>query len=201
MDVQTEKGKMRILFEDNLNNEAGIIQKIVKNVFNIDCEIKKGNFSKLLKFKKSLEGYEIQIAKRFRDDIILTSKDLFPYGSNSKEDDWVFGFASKQKQFFISVARLKTNSDNPSKKLEISKKKYQKRIEFIILHELGHRLIKKQKHYKEFILTNPKTEYRSSFGMHCPDNKCIMSEFIDIRDMDKHIKMNYKSLFCRRCLK
>jgi len=192
---------MRILFEDRLDNEAKIIQEVIEKVFNINCEIQKGDFSKMLKFKESLGGYEIQVVKKFRNDIILTNKDLFPYGSASKDDDWVFGFASRQKQFFTSVARLKTNSDNPSKILRISKDKYRKRIEFIISHELGHWLIKRQKHYKEFVLRNPKTGHKASLGMHCPDNKCIMSEFVNVKDMDKHIRMNYKNLFCRRCLK
>jgi predicted Zn-dependent protease len=191
---------MIILFDDTLNSEASIIKNIVEKVFGIKCKTKKEDFSELFEFKKNLGGYEIQITKKYKNKILLTEKNIFTYKSTSKEDDWVFGFATNQKQFIISVARLKTNSDKPSKVLKISKNKYKSRIEFIVIHELGHWLVKNQKHYKRFIYKNPKTEHKTDLGMHCSDNKCIMSEFVDIKDLDKHIKINYKNFFCKKCM-
>ena len=191
---------MIVLFENKLNDEALIIKEIIEKVFDIKCKTKNGDFENLFKFSKCLNGHEIQITKKFKNKILLTKKDIFSHKSTSKENDWVFGFATKQKQFIISVARLKTNSDDPSIILKISKNKYKKRIEFIIIHELGHWLVKNQSHYKEFILKDSKTGHKTNLGMHCPDDKCIMSEFVDIKDLDKHIKINYKKFFCKKCL-
>lgn len=191
---------MMILFENKLDNEAFAITEIVEKVFNVKCKTKNRNFANLFNFKRDLNGYEIQVTKKFKNKILLTNKDIFPYKSTSKEDGWVFGFATNQKQFIISVSRLKTNSDNPSKLLRIPKIKYKKRIQFIVIHELGHWLIKNQKHYNRFIYENPETGRKTDLGMHCPDNQCVMSEFVDVKDLDKHIKINYKNVFCKKCL-
>ncbi len=191
---------MIILFEDKLKNEALILKEIVEKVFGIKCKTKNRNFVDLFKFRKDLEGYEIQIIKKFKNKILLTDKNIFPYKSTSKEDDWVFGFATNKRQFIISVARLRTNSDNPSKILKISKTKYKKRIQFIVIHELGHWLVKNQKHYKRFIYENPETRHKTDLGMHCPNNRCMMSEVVDVIDLDKHIKINCKNFFCKKCI-
>lgn len=191
---------MKIYFEDNLDDEALIVKNIVKDIFNLKCEIKKKHSSRLFKFRKKLKGYEVQITRQFKNAIILTNKDIFPYKSTSKEDDWIFGIATNNKQFIISFARLKTNSDSPSKMLKIPKKKYKARIEFIAIHELGHWLVKNQNHYKSFILDNPETGHKIDLGMHCLDNNCIMSEFNSVKELDKHIKTNHKNLFCEKCL-
>ena len=190
---------MIILFENGLEEEASIIKEVIEKVYSTRCQVKKGRASGLFRFNKRLNGYEIQIIRKLRNNIILTDKDIFPYKSTSKEDDWVFGFATKQKQFIISVARLKTNYDSSSKALKISKSKYKKRIELIVVHEFGHWLIKNQKHYKQFILKNPETGHETELGMHCLDNKCVMSEFVDVKDLDKHVKMNYNGFFCKKC--
>ncbi|MFZ5955079.1 MAG: hypothetical protein ACOYT4_01535 [Nanoarchaeota archaeon] len=69
---------MEILFEKNLEYEANIAKKTLEKIFKIECKIQKGNFKGLLKFNKKLNGYEVQINKKFKNNLLLTSKNIFP---------------------------------------------------------------------------------------------------------------------------
>lgn len=84
--------------------------------------------------------------------------------------------------------------------MKISKSKYKKRLEFIVVHELGHYLVKNQRHYKNAIYQNLETKHKVNMGMHCPNNKCVMFRILDLKSLDKNIKTNYKNFFCVKCL-
>jgi len=184
-----ENFKITILFEPNLLKEAKIASSIIKKIYKTDSILRKGFAKKLFKFKKILGGYEIQKSEDFKNYVILTKKDIFLNGAKSKEDDWIFGIATKQKNFIISTNRLHINNQ----------KQYKKRLEHIVIHELGHIIIRNQKHYHNYISVNSQTGYRVNLGKHCLNQKCIMSEVDDIKDLDKHIKINFKQKFCKLC--
>ncbi|MBI4451209.1 hypothetical protein HY642_04500 [Candidatus Woesearchaeota archaeon] len=190
---------MIVLYEKGLKNEAEIVRAAIESFFGIPCTTKQGSALGAHTFNKKLNGYELLTTKKFQKVSILTSKDIYQPGSISPEDDWVFGYATKNKQFIVSIARLKSKTDAPSKRLQVPFSKYAGRLPFIILHELGHWLVKEQAHFKKFVWQNPETGYHTELGYHCPDKRCIMAEFIDVEDLDKHIRTNYKKKFCRKC--
>lgn len=184
---------MNLFYERGLKKDAEYLERNIEEVFGIEIEI--GLAGKLpLKYNKRVDGYE----PAGGNGIFLIQKDLFMPGARSSEDDYIYGYASGDA-FFISVARLKSRKDEPSKKLEVSKLKYYQRIKWVAIHELGHELIKNQKHYKEYVITNPITKYKTKTGKHCTDPKCIMSQADDLKMLDNKIKQTYDGKFCEKC--
>lgn len=177
-----------VLFERGLEKEAKTVRNALRKVYGVKCATEESDLSGLLRWGKILGGYVIRRTKKFKNKIALTKKELFPYGSKSKADDWIFGYSTNQKSFIISVKRLKSDP-----------KLYRKRLESIAVHELGHWLVKHTKHYKLFVWVNPKTGHRLNLGMHCMDKRCVMSQTVDIRQLDAHLKNAYKGYFCKKC--
>lgn len=188
MTVQHSK-LIEILHEPKLKAEAMIVRHIIKKAYGLDVSIKNGFTKGLFKFQKKLDGYAVQKCKKYKDYLVLTSKDIFLNNAKSKQDDWIFGIRTKQGVIIVSNNRLKTQN----------KKLYKKRIGYIVIHELGHALVKNQKHYKNYYSINPATGYKVNLGKHCINKRCIMSEIDDLKELDYHLRINYRQRFCKTC--
>ena len=177
-----------ILFEKGLDKEARIVKNVLKKVYGIKCIEKEDDLSGVVRYDKKLGGNVVRRTKMFRNHIALTKKELFAYGAKSRKDDWIFGYSTDKKYFTISVKRLKSN---PAL--------YKERLESIAVHELGHSLVKRTKHYKMFVWKDEKTGHRLVLGMHCPDKRCVMAQTVDLRELDKQLRIIYKGYFCKKC--
>ena len=96
----------------------------------------------------------------------------------SKDDSWVFGFNGNAVTI-VSTARLKCADNKPSKVLEVCEEKYLRRLELLVLHEIGHDIVKVQ-HLVEVKYSNLATGYEFPLGPHCCDNCCALYEIIDV---------------------
>ncbi len=182
---------INLFYEKGVEKEADISKDIIEVVFDFKVFLMEKEMKELFKYSNKLNGFIIQIPKDKKACVVLTKKDIFPYGSSSKEDDWVFGFFTNQGKIIISTARIGRD-----------KKKRTKRLIYLLIHEFSHFVFKdKPKHYKDFIYKNPKAGHILDLGKHCTDNKCVMSEFIDLKDLDNHIKDKYENYFCEKCMK
>lgn len=182
---------IKLFYEKGLEKEAGISKDIIEIVFDFKVFLIEKEMKKLFKYNSKLSGFVIQILKDKKPCVLLTKKNIYPYGSSSKEDDWVFGMYTDQRKILLSTAKLGKN-----------KNKVTKRLIYLLIHEFSHLVLRsKPKHYKDFIYTNPKTGHKLNLGKHCMNNKCVMSEFIDLKDLDNHIKNKYENYFCERCMK
>lgn len=190
---------MTILFEKGLKSEADFFKKVIRKIFVISAGSIVSETKTYFKYNRTVKGYEPERVKSKIKHVILTKKDLFIPNAKSKEDDYIYGYSTGKGLFFISGVRLKGKSDNPTTHLSIPRTQYYKRLKNILLHELGHELIKNQKHYKNYVIINPKTGYRTPTGKHCPNEQCIMSQVEDLEMLDAHIRKSYKDYFCRKC--
>jgi|GEM_PF-2390814 len=186
-----ETKNIRLFYEKGLEKEASISKDIIEIVFDFKVSLIEKEMKNIFKYSNKLNGFVIQISKDKEACVVLTKKNIYPYGSSSKEDDWVFGFFTNQGKIIISTARIGRD-----------KKKRIKRLIYLLVHEFSHFVFKdKPKHYKDFTYKNPRTGHKMDLGKHCMDEKCVMSEFIDLKDLDKHIKDKYENYFCEKCMK
>jgi predicted Zn-dependent protease len=190
---------MHILFESGLSAEANFFVRAIKGVFGLDSTIQQKEVPSLFKYNGVVQGYETRTPKHNSRKVILTNKDLFGSEATSKEDDYFYGIA-QNNIFFVSPTRLKGNTDTPTAQPTISESKYLGRLKHVLIHELGHFLVKDQKHYKDYVIVNPTTGHKTPTGMHCTDKRCVMSQFEDLKMLDSHISKSYPKLFCHICL-
>lgn len=183
---------IELFYEKGLEEEARVSKETIESIFDFEISLIEKDMKGLFKYDDKLNGFVIQVIKNRNNSIILTSKDIFLYGSSSKEDDWVFGMFTNQKEIIISVARMKNNI----------KDRYMQRLIHVMVHEFSHFVFgNKPEHFKDFIWKNPKTGHEVDLGKHCMDERCVMSEFIDVEDLDKHIDNKYENYFCERCMR
>ncbi len=179
-----------LFYEKGLEKEADISKDIIEIVFDFKFTLIEKEIKKLFKNSKKLNGYIIQIPKDKNACVILTKKDIYPYGSSSKKDDWVFGISTNQRKIIVSTARLGKN-----------KNKRTGRLIYLLIHEFSHFIFNdKPKHYKNFIYKNPESGHKMYFGKHCMDDRCVMVESIDLKDLDRHIEKKYENFFCKKCM-
>lgn len=182
---------INLFYEKGLGKEANISKDIIEIVFDFKVSLKEKEMKELFKYIHKLNGFVIQISKSKKACAVLTKKNIYPYGSSSKEDDWIFGMFTDQGKIIISTARIGR-----------SETKRIKRLIHVLIHEFSHFVLgDKPNHYKNFIYTNPKTGHKLILGKHCSNKRCVMSEFIDIKDLDNHIKNRYGDWFCNNCKK
>ena len=182
-----------IILHENMQAEAEKVAAAVKDAYGIESKLVCEDLEQHLVPIPQFEGYHplsrtlIQHAGELgKAVLILTGKDLFA-NEESKDDDWVFGVRYDGKQIGVDVdisvassARMKRNDNQPSKTIEIPMDSYLRRVCTTSVHELGHSFVKGD-HLKPAKVVNAKTGYTFSLGPHCPDNKCVMYEIIDIK--------------------
>lgn len=183
---------MTILYNAGLRKEAGVVRRAALKVFRTETSLRQVAESKrFLKYNAQVRGYEVLENPKSKNSLFLTAKDIFVPRADSKNDNWIFGYMTDNKNLVVSVKRLWLKDVV----------KYRKRLEYIVIHELGHRFLKHRGHHRKVIYRNPRTKRSVDLGLHCPDERCTMSQMLDIRDLDRHIRINYPARFCRRCLK
>ncbi|MEM4703433.1 MAG: hypothetical protein QXP53_03055 [Candidatus Pacearchaeota archaeon] len=212
---------MKLIHED-LPDEAKITARALKKVFDIKSDINNANLDGLFVSINSFNGYLVysqklsEISKLPKMHLIVTPKDLYVADKN-REEDWVFGCHSGNL-IVLSTARLKRQDSLPSIKLLIPSKHYEKRIEAMSIHEVGHDVVKGD-HLQEAYFVNAKNGYRLPLGPHCTDPRCIMYEIIDVKTpakeesyleiggkekfdagLDDLIERLYPRFFCEKCL-
>jgi len=217
-----------LILHENLEQEARVVAKALKKTygFNSDFfnEVGLEMFTRLPNFSGDsylVNGFIMnQLMNTLKDNafMILTAKDI--YGNvQSQKDDWVLG-GSYGSGSICSVSRLRGLNGEPSRDIGVNTRKYNRRLETLAIHEVGHDVIGKTKapHLKPAFWVNAESGYKMGLGPHCDDNRCVMYEVVDVKTtpaeegwlllgdeklfdagLDECMKRQYKDLFCGRC--
>jgi len=210
-----------LILHEGLSEEATLLANTLMRELDIFCETQLMDFSEFFFPIQQFEGYNYSIdmfkQKLGKDKakLILTGKDIY-YKTISKDDDWIFA-ENNENITVISTARLKRYDDEPSCNIEVPKGIYFKRLSHIVLHEIGHDIIK-GKHMRDAVWVNAQTGYQINLEEHCPDNRCIMYQVAGINTplpeeghmlvggekrydtgLDELIARAYANKFCENC--
>ena len=213
-----------ILIHENLSREAEYSANSLERVYPLKVTIREENLDGLLIPIPEFDGF-LDSPKKLKEKfswakkkavMILTGRDLYGWRKN-KDEDWVFG--NNEDGFnIISTARLKKEDSSPSSQLEVPFEKYIRRLESIVIHEVGHDLIGPQsKHFVDTYLINARGKSQD-LGEHCPNNRCVMYQSIDIKSpspeieymmigkekrfdggLDEALEIMYNNWFCDLC--
>ena len=188
---------MDIYYEPGLENEATVASESVAKVFLTNCKILEKDRGQLLRYNKLVNGYELRGLENQVPSLTLTTKDLFMTGSTSRDDDYFYGFSYYSA--WVSVCRLWSINDQPEAEIKVKKQTFVRRLDHVLIHELGHIFVRNQEHYEPYIITNEKTGHKTDTGEHCLDKRCVMSQFEDLVMLETHINDRYPGYFCERC--
>jgi predicted Zn-dependent protease len=189
-----------LLIHENLLEEAVMLAETIKSVYGMECVLENRIFDEFEKIPNFDNGYRPWSDKTIKEIIhelcmkkypeqrgvfLLTRKDIYG-ASNSQNNDWSFGQSLGTSPYHcVSTARIKRlNSSAPSDELLVSKELYHHRLRFLTIHEIGHCQVAGS-HFKEAIWFNNKDRNEQPLGSHCPNNACVMYEFVDILTPDK----------------
>ncbi|MCF7872403.1 hypothetical protein K9L97_05205 [Candidatus Woesearchaeota archaeon] len=192
----------------------------IKKVFGIPIEIEEKNLDEIFQKTTKFEGYQDsalnlkEIIDEEKNTMIITDKDIF-IDEEDYNQSWILGY-QLDNLTVVSTARIKRYDNKPSKKLTVPYNKFLKRLNSIVIHEIGHDVVTGN-HLKEaFWITHD--GYKMELGPHCTDNKCVMYEIVDITippkeegfmllgkekkydtGMDEKLKKQYPEYFCKKC--
>lgn len=210
-----------IVLHEQMKNEAEVVKVEIENVYRIPVRVFESDLTPFLQeIAEVADGYSNdpnadQLAKEYQDKavLLLTKLDVFGcddvFSPFSKDDQWAFAGTSEDGTYhLVSTARLNANHDL-----------YLRRLRLLAIHELGHKLVANQEHYKEAHWVNAETGRRCCLGPHCDANHCVMYEVVDIETpqpergylelgcgdrrydagLDDHLERVGAGWFCCRC--
>jgi len=215
-----------IIIHEDLAKEAEIIAGLFQELYQFDSKIVNRDLTKAFVAIPDFNGFlanpqkleEFLAEYNKKRVLVLTPRDMYA-SSSSQDDDWVFGYShSSGSHALASNARLKRFDNKPSSVLEVPEEQYLKRLELLVVHEIGHDVVKAS-HFKPATWLNNKTGYQLPLGPHCTDNSCVMYEIVDIKappreegcmilgnekkydaGSDDVIERLYPKWFCGKCL-
>lgn len=190
---------MEIVYDKGMYQEARSAQAAIDTVFGASPRIREANTRYYLKRNQKVRGFEPGARHPREPIVLLTREDVYIPKAKSHDDDYVFGYTPHASLFIISSARIKNNSEKRDRSLRISRSRYLARVSYIVLHELGHQLVKKVSHWKEYSVYNPATGYKTPTGWHCPKRRCVMAQDETLEALDRHIEGRYTHYFCKGC--
>lgn len=190
---------LKLYFEPGLAEEAAFLRGATGQIFHTDVLLSEGEKREYYKPNTLVGGFEIYEHVGKEGEIVLTHKDLFVSGATSAHDDYMYGYASDSGLFYFSVARLRSRDDTPCPDLQINRPQYEKRLCYIVVHELGHWFVKDQRHYEKYFYTNPATGHKQDNGWHCTQDGCVMRAVDDLAMLDA--RATSEPAFCATCAK
>ncbi|MBM3247309.1 hypothetical protein FJZ17_02095 [Candidatus Pacearchaeota archaeon] len=211
-----------LILHENLQLEAQRIRERFLGLFGFESELIQADLTPGFKPIPQFNGFYIserELARLSGSNkgrvIVLTSKDLYLDDKN-KEEDWIFGYCSP-RIILVSTARMRKPQESQSKKHEVAREAYLKRVETIAVHEIGHSLVDPS-HFLPTRWVNARTGYQLDLGEHCPEESCVMHQVVDVTSpkkgegyllvgdkkaynagLDELIRRLKRDPFCKRC--
>ncbi len=188
---------MHVYFAPGLHEEATFLKQVIEKTFAAEVVLVEGEKLEYFKQNDIVGGLEVQDHVGGEFELVLTEREMYSQGAVSKSDDYVYGYASDSGLFYFSVARLRSKGDTPVAAVEIPQAQYEARLAYTVVHELGHWLVKDQRHFQKYTYTNPETGHENDNGWHCINPGCLMRAVDDLAMLDT--RLNETRAFCEQC--